>query len=178
MHVTETDELAVLMRNGADPATRIAIAESRQRRAQEEARQHGDALALAELAELRQRVAALEHTLSPDGDFVVDLVEGIGSVLPRFVDKRMRELLPALTGNEVARINALEEELAAVKARPALFYKGVWQADHCLKYSGGDAVTLEGSLWIATGIPSARPGTPDSGWTLAVKRGAVSKAKP
>jgi hypothetical protein len=71
-----------------------------------------------------------------------------------------------------ARIYALQAEVEELRARKALQYRGVWKPEHMLKYSGGDAVTIDGSLFIATGIPSARPGSgPDTGWTLAVKRG-------
>ena len=46
--------------------------------------------------------------------------------------------------------------------------RGVWQSGH---YDAGDAVTLKGSLWIATESTRGRPGDQASGWRLAVKRG-------
>lgn len=50
--------------------------------------------------------------------------------------------------------------------------KGVYRAES--KYAPGDAVTWAGSVWIAQRRESAaygKPGTPGSGWRLAVKAG-------
>lgn len=51
--------------------------------------------------------------------------------------------------------------------------KGVFKAD--ARYAPGDAVTWAGSVWIAQsradGSPYGKPGTPASGWRLAVKAG-------
>lgn len=52
---------------------------------------------------------------------------------------------------------------------PAVIYKEVYRSDET--YEHGDAVTYNGSLWIATkGAPEGIPGTVD-GWRLAVKSG-------
>src|ERR1044072_8144951 len=48
--------------------------------------------------------------------------------------------------------------------------RGVWQEEK--DYSQGDAVTWAGSLWIAQRKTNGKPGVGDSGWRLAVKRGA------
>jgi hypothetical protein len=51
--------------------------------------------------------------------------------------------------------------------------RGVYK--HDAPYSPGDAVTWAGSIWIAQrrddSIPYGKPGTPNSGWRLAVKAG-------
>lgn len=51
--------------------------------------------------------------------------------------------------------------------------RGVYK--HDVPYKPGDAVTWAGSIWIAQrrddAIPYGKPGTPDSGWRLAVKAG-------
>jgi hypothetical protein len=51
---------------------------------------------------------------------------------------------------------------------PVPLYCGVWREG---TFNRGDCVTHEGSLWIALGETLLRPGTPDSDWQLAVKRG-------
>ena len=52
---------------------------------------------------------------------------------------------------------------------PMVIYRGVWrEAD---TYTKGDAVTADGSMWIARETPTGKPGTMASGWQLAVKRG-------
>ena len=52
---------------------------------------------------------------------------------------------------------------------PSVIDRGIWQASSA--YDVGDGVTFKGSYWIAEAETNARPGTPDSGWRLAVKRG-------
>ena len=52
---------------------------------------------------------------------------------------------------------------------PMVIYRGVWK--DAGTYAKGDAVTADGSMWIAREAPSGKPGTMASGWQLAVKRG-------
>lgn len=52
---------------------------------------------------------------------------------------------------------------------PTVIYRGTYKAGQ--RYEAGDMVTAEGSGWIAQRATSARPGTPNSGFQLAVKRG-------
>ena len=47
-------------------------------------------------------------------------------------------------------------------------YQGVWREG---AYQAGDNATHEGSTWIALKDTDTRPGTPNSDWQLAVKRG-------
>ena len=57
--------------------------------------------------------------------------------------------------------------------------RGVWRPEARSSYLRGDAVSLQGSLWISRGdAPQGRPGTDDSGWRLAVKRGADGRTGP
>jgi hypothetical protein len=49
-------------------------------------------------------------------------------------------------------------------------YRGVWR-EECGPYEIGDVVTHEGSTWIALDETKAKPGTAESLWQLAVKRG-------
>lgn len=71
-----------------------------------------------------------------------------------------------------ATIAALAERLAAAEMR-GLDYRGVWQkAD---SYRRGDAVTYDGSLWIALqSVEADKPGASDA-WQLAAKRGRDGK---
>lgn len=51
-----------------------------------------------------------------------------------------------------------------------LLYRGVYSDDG--EYAKGDAVTQNGSVWVAKGPTSSKPGTADNpDWVLAVKRG-------
>jgi hypothetical protein len=72
-----------------------------------------------------------------------------------------------------AEIATLKHELAAVKASVPT-YRGVWDANDC--YSANDLCTWDGSLWYALEDTARKPGSgANSGWRLAVKRGAVRK---
>ena len=53
---------------------------------------------------------------------------------------------------------------------PVPFYKGVWSESEG-GYCKGDFVTWGGSLWCAERDTEAKPGGPDTGWRLAVKKG-------
>jgi len=53
---------------------------------------------------------------------------------------------------------------------PAVIYQGAWEPG--IAYQRGDAVTHDGSVWIAMAEAEARPGSSGTtGWRLAVKRG-------
>ena len=68
-----------------------------------------------------------------------------------------------------ARIRELEARLIAVEARPAMEYRGVWEAR---AYPIGSFVTYGGSCWAARAPaqPEDKPGASTS-WQLAVKKG-------
>lgn len=51
---------------------------------------------------------------------------------------------------------------------PVIIYRGVWKEGLYLK---GDTVTRAGSIWHADKDTETIPGSPDSDWTLAVKKG-------
>ena len=69
-----------------------------------------------------------------------------------------------------AAIAELEGRIAALEARPVLRYHGAWCKG--VGYSEGACVSHDGSLWIARRETDRKPGEVDSGFTLAVKRGA------
>jgi hypothetical protein len=60
---------------------------------------------------------------------------------------------------------------------PAMIYRGIWGADDF--YTKGDTATRDGSLWILTvDQQKGAPGTDDSGWRLAAKRGRDGRDGP
>jgi hypothetical protein len=65
--------------------------------------------------------------------------------------------------------------IAELESRPVgLDYKGVWKPGMTLHKNAG--VTHAGSIWVATrDNPTAEPGTPNSGFRLAVKKGRDAK---
>ncbi|OWJ74628.1 carbohydrate-binding family V/XII protein [Haematobacter genomosp. 1] len=66
------------------------------------------------------------------------------------------------------QIAALEARMATLEAHPPLTYVGTHEAGK--SYRKGEAVTANGSLWVAQRDTDGTPGTND-GWKLAVKRG-------
>lgn len=88
-----------------------------------------------------------------------------------------RALLSADPLDLLVIIEALSERVRAVEARPVgLSYAGVWRAGEA--YAKHTGVTHDGSVWVArTDYPSGEPGTPDSGWQLAVKRGSDGRRR-
>lgn len=55
---------------------------------------------------------------------------------------------------------------------PLMLYRGTWKEG---VFKRGDTTTREGSLWVALRETDKMPGTVDSGWQLAVKRGREGK---
>jgi len=68
-----------------------------------------------------------------------------------------------------ADLGAIDRRLDALEARPTMKYVGVHQRG--TTYQPGECVTSAGSLWIASRVTTGQPGEPESGFTLAVKRG-------
>lgn len=58
---------------------------------------------------------------------------------------------------------------------PAMVYKEIHKKGSA--YLPGDCVTYDGSVWVCIKATSATPGTKDSGWRLAVKRGLNGRSK-
>jgi hypothetical protein len=64
------------------------------------------------------------------------------------------------------------EHVATIKF-PAMMYRGIFKDGS--DYEAGDSVTWGGSLWVAVKATNLKPDVPDSGWTLAVKKGRDGK---
>jgi hypothetical protein len=58
-------------------------------------------------------------------------------------------------------------------AFPFPMYRGVWEEKGA--YEKGDMTTWAGSLWHCDDPKGLKPGDPDSGWTLAAKKGRDAK---
>lgn len=86
--------------------------------------------------------------------------------------EQFREALAETAGQVVAICRAeterLQKRVADLEAH-RFKYCGVHAQGRA--YRKGHAVTSAGSLWIAMRDYPDAPGAPDSGWTLAVKRG-------
>lgn len=70
------------------------------------------------------------------------------------------------------RLKALEESMESAKKSMngrGIRYRGVYQPSEF--YDPGDLATHDGGLWHCHQKTVSRPGTPDSGWQLAVKSG-------
>ena len=80
------------------------------------------------------------------------------------------DAIGALISNERESVAAVEARVKALEGRQ---YAGTWKSGAA--YRKGAMVTLEGSLFIARHDYPSKPGTPKSGWQLAVKRGRDGK---
>jgi hypothetical protein len=143
-----------------DPAHRYALAESRKLAAAHPGAVRLDAGSAAELAELRQRVEALE-AFNQAG-----LIQGIGEALRNCLPK----LIERHVGHLIAKVDALQEEVEDLRARQVVF-KGIFKPGSC--YEKGSLVIHRGGLWTALETTTTPPGSSND-WQLSCKSGAVS----
>jgi hypothetical protein len=68
------------------------------------------------------------------------------------------------------------EQDVRVISIPLPTYVGVW--DHEKTYPRGCFATHSGCLWHCDRAAAGQPGTPNSGWTMAVKRGRDARGTP
>ncbi len=114
-----------------------------------------------------QEAAALDakHAKNPHWRSLKAVIDAVAEVMPELFDHKAKPL--------IERIAALEAETKALKAdRPTLAdaYKGTWQPSAFDAYARGDAVTFDGSLWLARAVTRTKPGTDDT-WQMIVKKG-------
>jgi hypothetical protein len=99
---------------------------------------------------------------------VVAYTEGANVALTLLLADLWADLRSCIAYNREERL-ALEARVADLEARGSIEYRGIWAAD--TKYKSGNAVTHDGSMWIATAdTQGVRPGD-TAFWKLAVKRG-------
>jgi hypothetical protein len=67
------------------------------------------------------------------------------------------------------RFDALEARVAELEARPIQKWAGVHAQG--TPYAEASLVTRGGSLWVARRSTTTTPGSPESDWTLVVKKG-------
>lgn len=72
-----------------------------------------------------------------------------------------------------AEIADLRERLLALEGRKTMTDAGVWRSTS--SYAQGDAVTYDGSLWVAQVDEPGPPGKDLAGWRLAVRKGRDAK---
>jgi hypothetical protein len=94
------------------------------------------------------------------------LVDGLAGVELEFIDSRTIE---------VKQIFASGKSKAVKYPVPTIEYKEIHKAGE--SYTPGDFVTYNGSVWACIKSTTATPGTKDSGWRLAVKRGLNGRSK-
>ncbi len=82
-------------------------------------------------------------------------------------------LFKAIATGIMPYINALQQRVADLEARPSLEDAGIWDAKTL--YRPGHVVTSNGSCWVCkVNCANAKPGASDC-WRLLVKRGADGK---
>ena len=70
-------------------------------------------------------------------------------------------------------LQALQQRLATLEAKPHVKFCGVYQSGQT--YAPGDAVTHQGGLWVCKAETCGTPSQDFVGWQLAVKRGRDGK---
>jgi integrin beta 3 len=93
--------------------------------------------------------------------------DGVDGITPEFMDAEFVGRTLRLTFGEGEQTKAVEFKLAVPE------YCGVFKEGET--YESGDMVTWAGSTWHCDEPKGLKPGSPDSGWTLAVKAGRPGK---
>jgi hypothetical protein len=162
------DEATVVAIEREDPATGAEIRETRERRAQHQR----DKAATPQQPVAPSLRLAVPHKGEDWDQFAKRCA---GAAVPLVVFDAIREVVFELLRKGADERRALEERLAALEQKPSVKYRGVWAPG--TMYAAGDAVTQQGSLWIArTNHLQSEPGVDFVGWTLAVKRGRDARA--
>jgi hypothetical protein len=89
----------------------------------------------------------------------------------KIIDEKQLRVIAKGVGPVIRDYTApLHARIAALEARPAVVYRGIWRNDQ--QYAEASLVTDGGSLWIAKAESrGARPGSDATSWQLIVKRG-------
>ncbi len=84
------------------------------------------------------------------------------------LETRLGAMMMLRGGGSGANVEALEQRIAKLEARPQMSYRGVWTEGE--ENRPGDVATHAGSMWYCWAATKDRPGTSDA-WQLCVKRG-------
>src|SRR5262245_24635492 len=84
-------------------------------------------------------------------------------------------LIKALVAAVAPHIQAVQQRVSALEARPSLKYLGTWKSDRT--YSAGTFITDGGGVWYCNASTTSRPGE-NADWTLAVKSGSSTSSSP
>jgi hypothetical protein len=88
------------------------------------------------------------------------------------LERRLDRELEAIGKWTATIVKPLVKRIAELEEKQFRFL-GAWSEG--LEARAGHAVSHDGSTWIATERTLSKPGTPNSGWTLAAKRGKDGK---
>jgi|SRR5690606_15776033 len=95
--------------------------------------------------------------------------DGADGITPEFMDAEFVGRTLRLSFGDGERTKTVEFQMATPE------YRGVFREAEI--YEPGDMVTWAGSCWHCDEPKGLKPGSPDSGWTLAVKAGRPGKGK-
>lgn len=87
--------------------------------------------------------------------------------------KQLGQMVRAELDKRDGIIAELRERVMALEARKTMTDAGVWRSTST--YSEGEAVTYDGSLWVAQTDEPGPPGKDLTGWRLAVRKGRDAK---
>jgi hypothetical protein len=90
------------------------------------------------------------------------------------ISKTLKTTLDGIAMFVDKRVRPMEKRIAALEARLAQQrYVGTWSQG--AEYKSGNSISHGGCVWVALEDTSAKPGTANNGWVLAVKKGRDGK---
>ena len=101
-------------------------------------------------------------------------LEQILTTVGTWVGRQIGEALKASIEPMRQRIAEQSARIAELEAKEFRFL-GTWSEG--LEAHPQNSASYDGSLWIAVERTTAKPGTPNSGWVLAAKRGRDGRDK-
>lgn len=131
--------------------------------------------ALEAIEATAQRAAAANPR---EAAMIATLMRSIAATLQPYISQAIDERVAAERANMTRELTVLRAEIAELRSKggSGLDYRGVWSPG--VSYPCGTAATWEGSLFISREPTDRKPGTDNSGWQLAVKRGRDGRDAP
>ena len=96
-----------------------------------------------------------------------------GNIDRRTLEDTISDILADALENIYESLGKRIEEAVARAASNQLIYRDVWH--EAIRYRLNEIVTHGGGLWISYRDNPDKPGEPDSGWRVIVKRGEPGK---